>query len=283
MTMEDLGERIRQLYDRTTGGWVDVWGEHLHHGHYGSDGSAKVDHQQAQVDMVDRLLDWAGPVEGPTKLVLDAGCGVGGSARHLATRLGAEVEGLTLSPVQAGIARRLSAGRPDVRFTVADATRAPFETGSFDLVWALESAEHMPDKGAFLRECSRVLRPGGRLVLATWCHRPEPPPLHRRDRLQLDTISWSYGRSLTWVSESTYSTALAEGPWTQARTEDWSAAVAPFWAAVLRSVVTKRGLLAVARGGRRMVAGAYGGLWMRGALATGLVRYVVATAVRGDA
>ena len=39
---------------------------------------------------------------------------------------------------------------------------------SFDLVWACEAGEHMPDKEKFVREMTRVLCPGGRLVIATW-------------------------------------------------------------------------------------------------------------------
>jgi len=48
----------------------------------------------------------------------------------------------------------------------------PFADASFDLVWSLESGEHMPDKVKFLQECYRVLKPGGTLIMVTWCHRP---------------------------------------------------------------------------------------------------------------
>ena len=35
------------------------------------------------------------------------------------------------------------------------------------------SGEHMPDKGRYVQEMARVLKPGGRLVIATWCQRDE--------------------------------------------------------------------------------------------------------------
>lgn len=50
----------------------------------------------------------------------------------------------------------------------ADACAAlPFRTGSFDALVSLEGIEHFEDQTGFLRECSRVLRPGGIMVLTT--------------------------------------------------------------------------------------------------------------------
>jgi SAM-dependent methyltransferase len=43
---------------------------------------------------------------------------------------------------------------------VMDALAMEFEEGSFDLVWACESGEHMPDKKKYVEEMTRVLAPG---------------------------------------------------------------------------------------------------------------------------
>ncbi|PNH08447.1 Tocopherol O-methyltransferase, chloroplastic, partial [Tetrabaena socialis] len=56
-------------------------------------------------------------------------------------------------------------------FQVADALAQPFEAGAFDLVWSMESGEHMPDKQQFVRELARVCAPGGVVIVVTWCHR----------------------------------------------------------------------------------------------------------------
>lgn len=268
-----LAGRIRALYDATTHGWVDVWGEHLHHGYY-EDGRAS-DHLQAQVAMVDRLLEW-GELRSDVSDALDAGCGVGGSSRHLARKLDCKVLGVTLSPVQRDLAERRSEGEARVRFRVADATSLDVADGSFDLVWALESAEHMPDKAAFIREASRLLRPGGQLLGATWCHRSGS--LEPRDSARLDAISRAYGTSLTWVEPEHWTSAMREAGLESVHVEDWSRAITPFWGAVIASALTPKGLLALARGGWPMLRGAWGGLHMRSGIRSGLVRYVAFTA-----
>jgi len=56
-------------------------------------------------------------------------------------------------------------------FQVADALQQPFDDNSFDLVWSMESGEHMPDKARFVGELARVCMPGGRIIIVTWCHR----------------------------------------------------------------------------------------------------------------
>jgi len=58
-----------------------------------------------------------------------------------------------------------------VSVKVADALNMPFENDSFDLVWSLESGEHMPDKEKFVNEMIRVAKPGSKIILCTWCHR----------------------------------------------------------------------------------------------------------------
>lgn len=65
------------------------------------------------------------------------------------------------------------------RHVIADAARLPFRDESFEAITCLESVEHFRDAAAVGRESSRVLRPGGRIVLITparlaWIFRPDP-------------------------------------------------------------------------------------------------------------
>lgn len=64
-------------------------------------------------------------------------------------------------------------GVGNVQFQVQDALDMTFPDNSFDLVWACESGEHMPDKKKYIEEMTRVLKPGGKIVVATWCQRDD--------------------------------------------------------------------------------------------------------------
>jgi tocopherol O-methyltransferase len=106
--------------------------------------------------------------------VLDVGCGIGGPALHLAGTLGCTVEGVTLSAAQAARAteRAAEAGLAQrARFVQQDVMTNSYPDGSFDVVWAMEVLMHIEDRAAFYREMMRLLRPGGRLAVASWCVR----------------------------------------------------------------------------------------------------------------
>lgn len=62
-------------------------------------------------------------------------------------------------------------GVTNAHFRVMDALSMDYPDASFDFVWACESGEHMPDKKRYVEEMARVLKPGGRMVVATWCQR----------------------------------------------------------------------------------------------------------------
>ena len=84
----------------------------MHHGYYGPTGGERKDHRQAQIDMIDETLAWAGVDSGaPPTRVLDVGCGIGGSSRHIARKYGSSGDGITLSPVQVERANALSAAQ----------------------------------------------------------------------------------------------------------------------------------------------------------------------------
>ena len=158
----------------------------MHHGYYPVDTKAPKsmdEHRAAQVDMIDRVLDWAGPPSRGSSdwrpnHVLDVGCGIGGSTRYIARRFASSVSegiGITLSPFQRNRAEALSANASlgeTLSFRVQNAMEMPGDwKDKFDLVWSLESGEHMPDKPSFVKELCRVTAPGGKLIIVTWCHR----------------------------------------------------------------------------------------------------------------
>lgn len=97
--------------------------------------------------------------------------------RYLAKKFGnnASVTGITLSQVQVDRATKLASDQnvPNAKFQLMDALDMTFPDNTFDLVWACESGEHMPDKKKYVEEMTRVLKPGGKLVIATWCQRDD--------------------------------------------------------------------------------------------------------------
>ena len=103
--------------------------------------------------------------------VLDAATGTGLVLRALGPRLAgdARLTGVDLSVRMLEIAREKA---PDATFLVGDATALPFEDDSFDLVTCVTGIHLMPDPGEALREWSRVLRPAGRIVVATFTTAP---------------------------------------------------------------------------------------------------------------
>ena len=92
---------------------------------------------------------------------LDVGCGDGGLLRWLARR-GADAIGLDPDPAQ--LARAATAVRPTV-LVRADAERLPFRPAAFDLVLLFNSLHHVAAPAQGLAEATRVLRPGGDLVV----------------------------------------------------------------------------------------------------------------------
>lgn len=116
--------------------------------------------------------------------VLDIGCGIGGTARHLADEYGVRVVGVDLSEEYCDVARELTRRVQlvdRVTFRQGDALDVPVESGRFDLVVSEHVQMNVPDKKGYVEEIARVLRPGGHLALyeifagaKDECHFPVP-------------------------------------------------------------------------------------------------------------
>jgi ubiquinone/menaquinone biosynthesis C-methylase UbiE len=113
----------------------------------------------------DRILDLVVPRQGVLE-ALDVGCGTGFLSLELAAH-GHRVTGIDFAPAMLAEARRKAAERgAAIRFEEGDAEQLPFATGSFDLVMSRHLLWTLPHPEAAITEWIRVLRPGGRLVVA---------------------------------------------------------------------------------------------------------------------
>jgi len=104
----------------------------------------------------------------PGERVLDVACGTGNAAL-LAAAAGAEVTGLDAAARLVEVARaRAGAAGVAATFVVGDAMALPFDAGAFDVVLSVFGIIFAPDAEKALGEVFRVLRPGGRALIAAW-------------------------------------------------------------------------------------------------------------------
>jgi sarcosine/dimethylglycine N-methyltransferase len=103
---------------------------------------------------------------GAGQLVLDAGCRDGSHALALSRRYGCRVVGVDLvlhELPEGGTDAATAAGR--VSLVKGDIEALPLADGTCDLVWCRDTLSCLGDCARALRECARVLRPGGGMVL----------------------------------------------------------------------------------------------------------------------
>jgi tocopherol O-methyltransferase len=259
-----------------------MWGEHLHHGYYPKDGPKPTSNFAAQVDMIERVLSWAGITQ--VNSALDVGCGLGGSSRHLSKKYNCKATGVTLSPYQAQRGNELSSAAglgENVQLQVADALDMPFPPSSYDLVWSLESGEHMPNKKKFVNELVRVTAAGGgKVIVVTWCHRVLKPgtetELTGREKLLLDLICRAYYLP-AWCSVADYEGLFKEAGLKNIKTADWSEEVAPFWGEVIKTAVTVEGVSGLLKSGWTTIKGALVMPLMALGFQQGLIKFVLIT------
>ena len=116
-------------------------------------------------------LEWieqcAGSLDG--RQVVDVGCG-GGILSEAMARRGAQVLGVDLAERSLKVAQlhAMEAGLQNVQYReVAAEALAAEMPGRFDVVTCMEMIEHVPDPGAIVEACAKLVRPGGWVFLST--------------------------------------------------------------------------------------------------------------------
>ncbi len=169
---------VRHYDDMTADLYMHFWNDkHIHFGlfdagEYPEKGGAL--EGPVSLQGLERMIEAiVAPVGiGEDSVVVDAGCGIGGTCIYLALTRGCQVTGVNVSREQMKIAAgKAAAAGVDrlVDFKYGNCSvRLPFDDDSIDAVVNIESACHYDNRGQFLREVFRILRPGGQVVAMDW-------------------------------------------------------------------------------------------------------------------
>ncbi len=219
-------DAIGAHYDELDVPYRELWGEHLHHGVWERGNETP---EQAARRLVEIVAETAVIEEGTR--VVDVGCGYGATARVLARTRGAVVTGYTVSRIQFIRAvhekwDESSSLAPLPRIVLADWLENDLADASQDVVLAIESVEHIMDRPRFFHEAARVLRPGGRIVLAAWLGREKPWWLERR--VLVDPIVRK-GRLAALPKLSEHCQHLAQAGFANVKARDLTRAVRRTW------------------------------------------------------
>jgi len=147
------------------------------------------DQYEVNWDVLTRYID-------PSLRILDVGCGPGDLSIRLSQKCH-EVWGVDLTPEMIELAEKKVECEPaagNIFFQQADACELPFDDHCFDTVLTVNALQTMEEPQLALAEMRRVLRPGGELLLITYCH-GESSPMDNQSLL-----NWvvKYGGQAVW-------------------------------------------------------------------------------------
>ena len=192
--------------------------------HYGYWDDTTPHHRAALQKMNEKVAEAARVKAG--NYVLDAGCGVGGSSLFLAS-MGCRVEGITLSAKQVETCRDNAARHnmnEKVHFSQQNSLATSFPDNTFDVVWAIESVCYAWDKQDFTKEAFRILKPGGRLVVADFYSMPIAEGSKEEILMQKWTDSWAIK---SYAKTREFNTALVNSGFTSVKGDDITENVKP--------------------------------------------------------
>lgn len=242
-SIDDASAPVAGHYNQLDHFYLELWGEHIHHGLWTDPSFSPEEAVRHLVHEVARHADLK-----PGDRVCDVGCGYGAPARLWAREYGAEVLGFTVSNSQFVYAQQQFTDGPTPMYRLQDFLANDLPDGSMDAVVAIESLTHIADQPEVFQEASRLLRPGGRVVMCVWMA-PQSVP------------AWAHHSLLEPICEEGHLTGLPtagdlhrwaiEGGLEVDRLDDVTSLVRRTWSIVLgrfgRALVTDPAVLATIR------------------------------------
>ena len=151
--------------------------------------------------------------------ILDIGCGCGGAGFHLIRAHGAaHATGIDVEPLVIDRAQELAENyglSGQTRFETVTPGPLPFDDQSFDMIFSKDAFLHIPDKETLMKDCARVLKPGGIIAASDWMRIDDNPP----SPVMADYIK-SEGLDMHMCSLDRYRTALADAGFTDIHLRD---------------------------------------------------------------
>jgi tocopherol O-methyltransferase len=211
LTYSATKEKIQRFYDLSSPYYLEIYGEHIHDGYYVTGREPK---KVAQENLIRLLVEKARIKKGAR--ILDVGCGLGGSSIWLARNLEAVTLGVTISPVQVGIAQRLAEEQKvNSQFLLMDAEKMHF-TESFEVIWVVGAVTHFENMENFLERATEYLYQHGKFVVFDWM--PEESVVDPQNDPDIQPVSeamllsslHSLNSYLEWFIHHGYRIAYAE-------------------------------------------------------------------------
>jgi sarcosine/dimethylglycine N-methyltransferase len=233
-------ENYRRFYDTALSKLLSaIWEGSLHMGRFLHQDEPLA---EAQLRTKDYLAGAAALK--PGQHVLEAACGAGATAIHLARNYGVRVHATNISQAQLEEAedRARAAGLSDkITFGFADYHQLGGSSSTYDCWWCQEALLYATDRKGVLTEARRVVKKGAR-ILFTDLMLSQDLREHQRSAFAADI------RAPHLWSLSEYETLLAEMKLSVLEWQDWSAHVAPTFAAVARNLSAMRESFATSLG-----------------------------------
>lgn len=281
MYSQKMQERITKYYDQAFRDYWWILGTRRHFGMHCAFYDEEHRTHDAAILNSNRILARKAGVKENVR-VLDAGCGVGGSAIWLAKHTGAKITGITLSASQCQKAQKLAEEQGvagETKFFVRDFLDTGFPDNHFDVVWFLESACHAEDKYDLLREAYRVLAPQGRLVIADGFQKKETLDIEEAEIMRKWLDSWAVP-NLAHVSN--FASLVQKSGFKNIRQEDVTENIRPFSQWLYRRSMVAYPIIKIFEWlhlrSREKTSNVEGALWHYRTLRRGLWAYMIYTA-----